>query len=27
VLGGLEADGTVRLLGVDGELPPGAVVA
>lgn len=27
VLGGLEADGTVRLLDVDGELPPGAVVA
>ena len=27
VLGGLEADGTVRLLEVDGELPPGAVVA
>jgi tRNA-binding protein len=27
VLGGLEADGTVRLLAVDGELPPGAVVA
>jgi tRNA-binding protein len=27
VLGGLEADGTVRLLKVDGELPPGAPVA
>jgi tRNA-binding protein len=27
VLGGLEPDGTVRLLEVDGELPPGAVVA
>jgi tRNA-binding protein len=27
VLGGLEADGTVRLLGVDGDLPPGAPVA
>jgi tRNA-binding protein len=27
VLGGLEADGTVRLLEVDGDLPPGAVVA
>lgn len=27
VLGGLEVDGTVRLLEVDGELPPGAVVA
>jgi tRNA-binding protein len=27
VLGGLEADGTVRLLEVDGELPPGAPVA
>jgi tRNA-binding protein len=27
VLGGLEADGTVRLLAVDGDLPPGAVVA
>jgi tRNA-binding protein len=27
VLGGLETDGTVRLLEVDGELPPGAVVA
>jgi tRNA-binding protein len=27
VLGGLEADGTVRLLDVDGELPPGAPVA
>jgi tRNA-binding protein len=27
VLGGLEADGTVRLLDLDGELPPGAPVA
>ncbi|MFA9429266.1 tRNA-binding protein [Egicoccus sp. AB-alg2] len=27
VLGGLEADGTVRLLEVDGELAPGSVVA
>jgi tRNA-binding protein len=27
VLGGLEADGTVRLLGVDADLPPGAPVA
>jgi tRNA-binding protein len=27
VLGGLEADGTVRLLGVDGDLDPGSVVA
>ncbi|MFP5309379.1 MAG: tRNA-binding protein [Actinomycetes bacterium] len=27
LLGGLEADGTVRLLGVDGDLPPGSVVA
>jgi tRNA-binding protein len=27
VLGGLEADGTVRLLQVDGELPPGSTVA
>jgi tRNA-binding protein len=27
VLGGLEADGTVRLLELDGELPPGAPVA
>jgi tRNA-binding protein len=27
VLGGLEADGTVRLLEVDGDLPPGAPVA
>lgn len=27
VIGGLEADGTVRLLGVDGDLPPGSVVA
>lgn len=27
VLGGLQADGTVRLLGVDGELAPGSVVA
>jgi tRNA-binding protein len=27
VLGGLEPGGTVRLLGVDGELPPGSVVA
>lgn len=27
VLGGLEADGTVRLLEVDGDLPPGSVVA
>jgi tRNA-binding protein len=27
VLGGLEPDGTVRLLEVDGELPPGSVVA
>jgi tRNA-binding protein len=27
VLGGLEADGTVRLLEIDGELPPGAPVA
>ncbi len=26
ILGGLEADGTVRLLGVDGPLPPGSVV-
>jgi tRNA-binding protein len=26
VLGGLEADGTVRLLELDGELPPGAPV-
>jgi tRNA-binding protein len=26
VLGGLEPDGTVRLLEVDGDLPPGAVV-
>ena len=27
VLGGLEPDGTVRLLGVDGDLAPGSVVA
>lgn len=27
VLGGLEPDGTVRLLGVDGDLEPGAPVA
>jgi tRNA-binding protein len=27
VLGGLEPDGTVRLLAVDGELAPGSVVA
>lgn len=27
VLGALEADGTVRLLDVDGDLPPGSVVA
>jgi tRNA-binding protein len=27
LLGGLEADGTVRLLSVDGDLPPGSVVA
>lgn len=27
VLGGLEADGTVRLLAPDGDLPPGSVVA
>jgi tRNA-binding protein len=27
VLGGLEADGTVRLLAPDGDLPPGAPVA
>lgn len=27
VLGGLEPDGTVRLLGVDADLPPGSVVA
>lgn len=27
VLGGLEADGTVRLLEVDGDLPVGSVVA
>jgi tRNA-binding protein len=27
VLGGLAADGTVQLLGVDGDLPPGAPVA
>ncbi len=27
VLGGLEADGTVRLLVPDGDLPPGSVVA
>lgn len=27
VLGGLERDGTVRLLDVDGRLPPGSVVA
>ena len=27
VLGGLEPDGTVKLLGVDGELDPGAPVA
>lgn len=27
VLGGLEANGTVALLGVDRELPPGSVVA
>jgi tRNA-binding protein len=27
VLGGLEADGTVRLLAVDDDLPPGAPVA
>lgn len=27
VLGGLEADGTVHLLDVDGDLPPGSVVA
>ena len=27
VLGGLEADGTVRLLSVDGDLPDGSVVA
>jgi tRNA-binding protein len=27
VLGGLEPDGTVRLLQVDGELPPGAPIA
>lgn len=27
VLGALEPDGTVRLLAVDGDLPPGSVVA
>lgn len=27
VLGGLEADGTVRLLSPDGDLPPGSVIA
>ncbi len=27
LLGGLEADGTVRLLGVDPVLPPGSVIA
>ena len=27
ILGGLEADGTVRLLEIDGDLPPGSVVA
>lgn len=27
VLGGLEADGTVHLLDVDGDLPPGSVIA
>ncbi len=27
VLGGLEYDGTVRLLGADADLPPGSVVA
>lgn len=27
VLGGLEPDGTVRLLAPDGDLPPGSVVA
>ncbi len=26
VLGGLESDGTVRLLDVDGDLPPGSIV-
>lgn len=26
VLGGLEADGTVRLLAPDGDLPPGSVI-